>query len=100
MAKLGIFFGIILLLLSIGKVGKVEKYFSLQIDITQTQGKVGKVGDIFVLILHLSSIGKVGKVEIKLFKLWTKLISLYFFFISETCILSLPFIHPLTTSIS
>jgi hypothetical protein len=52
-----------LLLFIISKVGKVEKYFSLQIDITQTQGKAGKAGDIFVLFLHLSSIGKVGKVE-------------------------------------
>ena len=49
------------------KVGKVKKYFSLQIEITLRQGKVGKVDDIFELILLLLSIGKVGKVEIYFF---------------------------------
>ena len=50
-------------LLSISKVGKVEKYFFSSIEITQTLGKVGKVDDIFGLISLLLSIGKVGKVE-------------------------------------
>ena len=61
MAKLGIF-GTNLLLLSSGKVGKIEKYFFSSIGLTQTLGKIGKVGDIFELILLLLSSGKVGKV--------------------------------------
>ena len=52
-----------MLLLTISKVGKVEKYFFSSIRITQTQGKVGKVDDIFGLVLLLLSVSKVGKVE-------------------------------------
>ena len=60
---MGIFFGLILLLFIIGKVGKVEMHIFSHMEIIQTLGKVGKVGNIFGLILLLLSIGKVGKVE-------------------------------------
>ena len=52
-----------MLLLSIVKVGKVEKYIFSLIEITETQGKVGKVDDSFGLILLLLGISKVGKVK-------------------------------------